>query len=127
MQKDFESVLERRLHQFINFAEGAMHLGQRNTIWIRISKNAIAAGFKLKHIGDILWSRYHADFTGLVDRVQVTIITDEAKVNELFPEAMKVYDERDARMKGLTDEAVDTFYSCTLARCASPSRRTTFA
>jgi acetyl-CoA synthase len=121
MQKDFESVLERRLHQFINFAEGAMHLGQRNTIWIRISKNAIAAGFKLKHIGDILWSRYHADFMGLVDRVQVTLITDEAKVNELFPEAMKVYDERDARMKGLTDEAVDTFYSCTLCQSFAPN------
>ncbi len=42
MQEDFESVLERRIHQFVNYAEGAWHTGQRNTIWVRLSKSSVA-------------------------------------------------------------------------------------
>ena len=54
MQSDFESVSERRIHQFINFAEGVWHTGQRNTIWVRLSKNSVKSGFRFKHFGDIL-------------------------------------------------------------------------
>ena len=40
MQKDFETVLERRIHYFTNYIEGAMHVGQRNIAWIRLTKEA---------------------------------------------------------------------------------------
>ena len=79
MQEDFESVLERRIHQFVNFAEGAWHTGQRNTIWVRLSKSSVRAGFRFKHFGDILVTKLKEEFGNIVSRVQVTIITDEAK------------------------------------------------
>jgi acetyl-CoA synthase len=121
MQKDFESVLERRIHQFTNFIEGGWHTGQRNLIWIRLSKNSVKQGLKLKHIGTVLHAKFHADFGGIVDRVQVTVVTDEAELKKRAPAAMKAYDERDARIRGLTDEAVDTFYSCTLCQSFAPN------
>lgn len=121
MQKDFESVLERRIHQFVNFAEGGWHTGQRNTIWIRLSKNAVKQGMKLRHIGDILHAKFHSDFGGIVDRVQITLITDEAEMKKYIPEALKYYEERDTRIKSLTDESVDTFYSCTLCQSFAPA------
>ena len=37
MQKDFESVIERRIHTWFNYIEGLMHTGQRNLFRIRIS------------------------------------------------------------------------------------------
>jgi len=46
MQKDFEPVLERQVHYFINGASGIQHIGQRDIAWIRISNAAADKGFK---------------------------------------------------------------------------------
>jgi acetyl-CoA synthase len=56
-----------------------------------------------------------------VDKVQVSIITDPAKVNELLEEAKVAYDERDERISDMTDESVDEFYSCTLCQSFAPN------
>src|SRR3990172_7514793 len=37
MQQDFEPVLERQVHYFVNGASGIQHVGQRDIAWIRIS------------------------------------------------------------------------------------------
>jgi len=120
MQGDFESVLERRIHQFINFAEGVWHTGQRNTIWVRISKSSVRSGFRFKHFGDILVAKIKEEFGNIVSRVQVTIVTDEAEVTRLLPEALEKYRLRDQRLAGLTDESVRDFYSCTLCQSFAP-------
>jgi len=120
MQDDFESVLERRMHQFINFGEGCWHTGQRNILWIRLSKTSVAAGLKFKHFGDILITKIKEDFGNIVSRVQVTIITDLDEIKRRMPEAIEAYDVRDERISGLTDEAVDTFYTCTLCQSFAP-------
>lgn len=114
MQKDFEPILERQIHTFLNEAMGIFHMGQRNMCWLRISKDAHKKGFKIKHFGVILHARIHETFGAIVDKVQVTIYTKKEDVEKILAEAKKVYDERDARMAGMTDESVDTFYSCTL-------------
>jgi acetyl-CoA synthase len=120
MQEEFEPVLERRIHQFINFAEGAWHTGQRNTIWVRLSKNSVKAGLRFRHFGEILITKLKAEFGNIVSRVQVTIITDGAKIEELMPLAKAKYATRDERLLGLTDEAVDTFMSCSLCQSFAP-------
>ena len=40
MQKDFESIIERKIHHNLNEAQGLWHMGQRDLNWIRISNNA---------------------------------------------------------------------------------------
>ncbi|MEE9115292.1 MAG: acetyl-CoA decarbonylase/synthase complex subunit alpha/beta, partial [Thermoplasmata archaeon] len=121
MQEDYESVLERRIHQFINFAEGAWHTGQRNLIWIRLSKKGVENGLRFKHFGDILHAKLHEDFGALLNRIQVTIMTDQAEIEKHFPEAMESYAVRDERVAGLLDEKVDTFYTCTLCQSFAPN------
>ena len=120
MQTDFEPILERRVHTFINEASGIWHMGQRDMNWLRISKDAFAAGFRLRHFGEILWAQLHAEFGAIVDKVQVKIYTDEAEVDALLPEAQAVFRERDERIAGMTDESVETFYSCTLCQSFAP-------
>ncbi len=120
MQKDFEAVLERRIHQFINFAEGAWHTGQRNLIWIRLSKSSVKAGLTFKHFGDILYKRFHDEFKSLLSRVQVTVTTDPEVIKKHIPEAMEEYGYRDNRIAGMSDESVDTFYTCTLCQSFAP-------
>jgi len=121
MQKDYESIVERQIHHYLNFAMGIFHMGQRDQNWIRISKQAFKSGFRLKHLGKILHFGLHEHFPALIDKLQVKIITEEHKFNELLKEARKIYEERDERIAGLTDEAVDTFYSCTLCQSYAPN------
>jgi acetyl-CoA synthase len=120
MQKDFESVLERRIHQFINFAEGGWHTGQRNLLWIRLSKTSVKAGLRLKHFGDILVTKMKQEFGAIVSKIEVTIATDEQELRRHLDEAREAYAERDARMANLNDESVDTFYTCTLCQSFAP-------
>jgi len=121
MQPDFEPVLERQVHTFMNEAQGLWHMGQRDISWIRISKNAFKAGFRLEHIGKLLHGLYHDQYSNILDKVQVKILTDERKVEELRETARKVFAERDKRIAGMTDEDIDTFYSCTLCQSFAPN------
>ena len=120
MVADFEPILERQIHRFFNYAMGIFHMGQRDMNWIRISKDARKAGFKIRHFGDILIAKLHDEYGAIVDKVQVTIYTDDTAIQKLLPEARKAYEARDERMAGMTDESVDTFYSCTLCQSFAP-------
>ncbi|WP_297058727.1 acetyl-CoA decarbonylase/synthase complex subunit alpha/beta [Thermosulfurimonas sp.] len=121
MQEDFEAILERQFHHLINYAQGVMHVGQRNIMWLRISKAAAEKGFLFRHIGDILYAKMRQEFGAIVDKCQVTIYTEEDKVKKVLEMAKEVYAKRDARIAGMTDESVDIYYSCTLCQSFAPS------
>ncbi len=121
MQEDFESVLERRIHYFTNYGEGLWHVAQRDLAWVRINKDAVAKGFKLEHLGQILIAKFKSEFPSIVDRVEVTIITDQKLVEEKIEYAREKYKKRDARLDALVDESVDTFYSCILCQSFAPN------
>jgi acetyl-CoA synthase len=120
MQQDFEPVLERQIHYFVNGASGIQHIGQRDIAWIRISKTAYDKGFRLEHFGEILYARMHADFGAIVDKVQVKIITDPDLHAEWLAKAREAYNFRNLRLAEMTDESVDVFYSCTLCQSFAP-------
>ncbi len=121
MQKDFESVIERKLHHNINEAQGVWHMGQRDIVWMRISKAAYNEGFNLEHIGIIHNTMTHNRFKSIVDKVKVTLYVDEKDVLAMQQEARNTYRERDLRLGSMTDESVDTFYSCLLCQSFAPS------
>jgi len=121
MQEDFEPVLERQIHYFVNGASGIQHIGQRDIAWIRISNDAAEKGFSLEDFGKILHARMLADFGAIVDKVQVTIYTEEKPFNEWLEKAREAYDARNMRLADLTDDAVDEFYSCTLCQSFAPN------
>jgi acetyl-CoA synthase len=121
MQKDFEPILERQIHRFVNYAMGIMHVGQRDMNWIRISKDAFGKGFRLKDIGVILHAMLHQEYSAIVDKVQVKLYTNQSDVESLLAQASKTYEARDERISGMTDENVDTFYSCLLCQSFAPN------
>jgi acetyl-CoA synthase len=121
MQQDFEPVLERQIHYFVNGASGIQHVGQRDIAWIRISNNAADKGFSLESFGKILHARFHEDFGAIVDKVQVTIVTEPALHAEWLEKARLAYDFRNKRLADLTDNRVDEFYSCTLCQSFAPN------
>lgn len=121
MQEDFEPVLERQIHYFVNGASGIQHIGQRDIAWIRISNAAAEKGFNLEHFGKILHARFHSDFGAIVDKVQVTLYTDPKKHDEWLTKARHAYDYRNKRLADLTDDKVEEFYSCTLCQSFAPN------
>jgi len=121
MQKDFESILERHIHTFLSMPMGVMHLGQRDVIWVRVGKDAKEAGFRLTHVGTILRAKLLSEFPAIVDKVEVTLLVRREDVEARMAEARAAYEERDQRLVEMTDESVDTFYSCQLCQSYAPN------
>ena len=121
MQPDFEPILERQVHHMVNGAEGIWHMGQRDIVWTRVSKDGFNKGLRLRHYGEIIHAKFLADYPAIVDKVKVTLITDEEEANKRLQVARKIYDERNRRLEAMTDESVDTFYSCLLCQSFAPN------
>lgn len=121
MQEDFEPVMERQIHYFTNYATGIFHMGQRDISWVRFSKEAVKSGFKIKHLGTILHAKMHSNFSNIMDKIQIKIYTNLGDVAALKKRAKEIFRTRDERLKNLTDETVDTFYSCTLCQSFAPN------
>ncbi len=121
MQTDFESVIERKFHAYINCIEGVMHTGQRDMIRIRVSKSAFEEGFRAKHFGEVLYAKVKSEFDAVVDKCQVKVVTDPELVTQLRKEANETFNKRDERLLSLTDETVDEFYTCIMCQAFSPS------
>ena len=121
MQEDFEPILERQIHHLINYAQGIMHIGQRDIAWVRVGKGAVEKGFRLSHLGKILHAKFHQDFGAIFDKVQVKVYTESKAVEEMLAKAREVYRKRDTRIEGMTDETTDLFYSCTLCQSFAPN------
>ena len=121
VEEELEGVIERRVHEFCNYIEGFMHLNQRYDIWLRLSKKSFEKGLNsFKLIGKVLHKLFKSDLS-FIEKIQTTFVTDPEKVKEMMKEAMKIYDARDAKARGLKDEDVEEFYGCTLCQSFAPT------
>ena len=122
MQVDFESVIERKFHAWFNYMEGVMHTGQRNQVRVRVSNAAFDAGLRLKDFAEVLYVMVKNEFDAVVDKCQVTIITDPVEAGKFRDEvAMPRYAQRDDRLASMTDESVDRYYTCILCQSFAPA------
>jgi len=121
IEKELEGVLERRIHEFSNYIEGFMHLNQRYDIWIRLSKKSFQKGLtSLTFIGKVLQKLFKSELS-IIEKMQITFITDPEKVREQWKAAMETYEARDVRARGMKDEEVDKFYGCILCQSFAPT------
>jgi len=116
-----EGVLERRIHGYLNYIEGFMHLNQRYDIWIRIGKKSFQKGLtSFEAIGKVLYKLFKSELP-IIEKLQITFITDAAKLEQMTPAAIQDYEARDSKARGLKDAEVDTFYGCALCQSFAPS------
>jgi acetyl-CoA decarbonylase/synthase complex subunit beta len=116
-----EGVIERRIHGYLNFIEGFMHLNQRYDIWMRLGKKSFQKGMNsFEYVGRVLYRLFKSELP-IIEKVQITFITDLAKIQEMYPAAVADYEARDAKARGLKDEDVDKFYGCALCQSFAPS------
>ncbi|MGA2121839.1 MAG: CO dehydrogenase/CO-methylating acetyl-CoA synthase complex subunit beta [Methanoregula sp.] len=121
VETDLEGVVERRIHEYCNYIEGFMHLNQRYDIWIRLSKKAYKKGLtSLRFIGEVMHELFKNELP-IIEKVQITFITEPGTIKPLYAEALRTYEARDARARGLSDEDVDTFYGCALCQSFAPT------
>ncbi len=121
MQPDFEPILERQVHHLINGAEGIWHMGQRDIVWTRVSKDGFDKGLRLKDYGQIIHAKFLSEYPAIVDKVKVTLITEADEVAKRLEVARGIYKERNLRLASMTDESVDIFYSCLLCQSFAPN------
>jgi acetyl-CoA decarbonylase/synthase complex subunit beta len=121
IEPELEGVIERRIHEYSNFIEGFMHLNQRYDIWLRLGKKSFKKGLNsFLYIGKVLQRLFKSELP-IIEKIQITFITDPQKVKEMHTEALQIYEVRDAKARGLKDEEVDKFYGCTLCQSFAPT------
>jgi len=121
LDAELEGVIERRLHAYVNYIEGFMHVNQRYDIQYRLSKKSYGKGFNsFSYLGRVLERLYKSELP-FIEKIQITFITDPGRVEELFKEAMDIYNARDAKARGMKDEEADAFYGCTLCQSFAPT------
>jgi len=121
LDQGLEGVIERRIHGYLNYIEGFMHLNQRYDIWMRLGKKSFQKGLNsFEHIGKVLYRLFKRELP-IIEKVQITFITDPAKIKDMYPVALQEYETRDAKARGLKDEEVDKFYGCVLCQSFAPS------
>ncbi|MCW3993149.1 MAG: acetyl-CoA decarbonylase/synthase complex subunit beta, partial [Candidatus Bathyarchaeota archaeon] len=121
LEEELEGVVERRIHEYVNFIEGMMHLNQRYDIFLRLSKKSFKKGLNsFQYMGKILHRLFKSELP-IIEKLQVTFITDPEKVKEIYDKALQIYEARDARARGLKDEEVDKFYGCILCQSFAPT------
>ena len=121
LEEDLEGVLERRIHEYLNYIQGVMHLNQRYDIWVRVGKKSFAKGLhSFNLIGSALLSLYRSELP-IIEKIQIRFFTGGDDFHQYYTRAMERYETRDARARGLLDEDVDTFYGCALCQSFAPS------
>ena len=90
LDQGLEGVIERRIHGYLNYIEGFMHLNQRYDIWIRLGKKSFQKGLNsFEPIGKVLYRLFKSELP-IIEKVQITFITDPAKLSELYPKQCKI-------------------------------------
>jgi acetyl-CoA decarbonylase/synthase complex subunit beta len=121
LEKDMEPVFERRIHLYTNYIEGFYHMNQRDDVWMRINKDSFGKGLNsFEAIGQILIFLFTSELD-VIEKISITFVTDEKKVEELLVNARKISEERDERARGLKEEDVEEFYSCALCQSFAPT------
>ena len=94
IEEDLEGVIERHIHEYINFVEGMMHLNQRYDIHIRISEKTVKKGFNsFKLLGKVMEKLYKADRYLTTTAIQDAIDADGNEDD--IDEAEELLDEAD--------------------------------
>ena len=121
IEKDLEGVIERRLHEYVNFIEGFMHLNQRYDVQMRLSKKSFEKGFNsFKVMGEVLMRLYKSEMP-FIEKVMITFMTDPDTVKEWYEKSLEIYEARDAKARGMRDDEVDVFYGCSLCQSFAPT------
>ncbi|MFH0967886.1 MAG: acetyl-CoA decarbonylase/synthase complex subunit beta, partial [Methanobacteriota archaeon] len=97
LEEDLEGVLERRIHEYMNYIQGVMHLNQRYDIWIRVGKKSYAKGLNsFTYIGKAIEELYRSELA-LIEKIQITFLTDRDEFDTYYKMARDRYETRDAR------------------------------
>jgi len=109
IEKDLEGVIERRIHEYVNFIEGFMHLNQRYDIQLRLSKKSYEKGFNsFKLMAEVLMRLYKSEMP-FIEKIQITFITEPGLVKDWYGKAMAGeglvrQGDRDLRVQGRQGE-----------------------
>lgn len=121
VEEELAGVIERRIHEYTNYIQGFMHLNQRYDIWCRVGTKSFEKGLdSFKIVGKVLQRLYKSELP-IIERIQITFMTDSEKTKEMFEKAMQIYDARDARTRGMKDDEADAFYGCLLCQSFAPT------
>jgi CO dehydrogenase/acetyl-CoA synthase beta subunit len=84
LEEDLEGVFERRIHEYLNYIQGVMHLNQRYDIWVRVGKKAYTKGLtSFDQIGRVLISLYKSELP-IIEKFKYPFLPEEKNFNGII-------------------------------------------
>ncbi len=120
LESDVEGFFERKVHELANYIQGFMLEGSRDNLQIRISRESYKKGLDIKTAGRIIIDLFKKQYRA-IEKMEINFFIDENNVNDILTIARKIFEEREERLKSLSDESVDVFYICTLCQSHAPN------
>ncbi|MEA4977417.1 MAG: hypothetical protein VB016_02540 [Methanomassiliicoccaceae archaeon] len=115
-----EQAVERRIHFALSRTEGVWHSGQRDNMWMRVGNVAVDKGLTFEELGHNIICDIKDNFAAVAESVEVKFSSDPSDVSSGISEARRRYEMRDFNIVGLTDQNVDSFYTCTICQSYAP-------
>lgn len=125
LSADIFPMVERGVVMGFAWTEGVMLMGQRASVWMRISKKVVPR-LTVQKLAQAIYASIKTWGT-VAERVEMKIViaTPEMGGKELLrpllDEARQKWELQDARLADVKDDDVDTFYGCTICRLIAPS------
>jgi acetyl-CoA decarbonylase/synthase complex subunit beta len=108
--------LETILRNAVNYAQGIkLHSDRNFKTTLNISKDAIAKGFNLEHLGRIIITGLRNEFP-FIGNIKVTFLLDD-EVDDEYERVLEFIMIRTSKVEEASDESEPCFYGCT--RCRS--------
>ncbi|MBR5995588.1 MAG: hypothetical protein IK026_03305 [Eubacteriaceae bacterium] len=118
-----EAVIERKIPEWIDSAEGVSCRIVNGKMVLKVSNTALRNGFTPYILGRIVYDGIKAEFGGIVDKAQISVISDEEKVGKLIdrvgrPKLLQT----DDKTGSIRDDNCDRFYICAKCSARCPGR-----
>ncbi|MDP8260539.1 MAG: hypothetical protein P9L96_06075 [Candidatus Gygaella obscura] len=113
---EFNAVLERQIHRFINYIDGVTHSGQSDFLNISVSRSSFRKGLRLNDIAFFIYAMMHREYSKIINKIQIKIITDRKRFEKELRKSRDIHRTRLVKVINETDESVKEFYSCSICR-----------
>lgn len=118
-----EAVIEKKLPEWIDSAEGVSCRVVNGKMVLKVSNTALRNGFTPYTLGRIVYDGIKTEFGGIVDKAQISVISDAEKVGKLIDRVgMLKTLQTDDKTGSIRDDNCDRFYICAKCSARCPGR-----
>jgi acetyl-CoA synthase len=120
LEPEFFPIMECQVRCIFSRIKGVTCEAKGEGVVISISSSACVEGLTRRHLASWIGACFMEAYGSIIESIKVTFITVPDAVEGVQREHHRICLERKTRSLAVTDDSVDTFYSCTMCQSYVP-------